>query len=51
MSYASREQNYDNLPTPTRGRPRRIPIFLQSASSAKRGRRNRRRYVLWNAYV
>jgi hypothetical protein len=45
MGYASREQNYENLPAPARYRQRRIDIFLQSASSAEqyRGCRHRRR--------
>ena len=45
MGYASREQNYENLPAPARYRQRRIAIFLQSASSAEqyRGCRHRRR--------
>ena len=45
MGYASREQNYENLPAPARYRQRRIAIFLQSASSAEqyRGCRHWRR--------
>jgi len=46
MGYASREQNYDNLPAPARCRQRRIAIFAQSASSTEqhhRGHRGRRR--------
>jgi hypothetical protein len=35
MSYASREQIYENLAAPARGRQRRIAAFSPSASSTE----------------